>query len=275
TEVLEFLAERPIHTVAMAGFIRANGLVSEHHRGTFYACRNDQGQLEGVALIGHSTLIETRTDRALQAFANLAKTCITTHLIMGEEQRVAEFLKYYSDGGQQLRHACREVLFELRWPMQLRNEISGLRLGTLEDLELILPVHAQMAFDESGVNPMEKDPLGFQQRCARRLQQNRTYVWIESGKLIFKADIISETPEAIYLEGVWISPAKSGKGYALRCVSQLARTLLTRTQSICLLTNIENKKAQKFYRKLGFKVRGIYDSIFLKPSSTEVTASTH
>lgn len=33
-EVLGFLAERPIHTVAMAGLIRDNGFVSEHNRGT-------------------------------------------------------------------------------------------------------------------------------------------------------------------------------------------------------------------------------------------------
>ena len=35
-EVLAFLSERPIHTVCMTGFIRYNGLVSEHNRGAFY-----------------------------------------------------------------------------------------------------------------------------------------------------------------------------------------------------------------------------------------------
>src|SRR5215208_6363229 len=62
-EVLAFLEERPVHTVAMAGFIRDNGLVSPLNRGTFYGCRNSEGRLEGVALIGHATLIDARTDR--------------------------------------------------------------------------------------------------------------------------------------------------------------------------------------------------------------------
>jgi ribosomal protein S18 acetylase RimI-like enzyme len=271
-EVLEFLSVRPIHTVAMAGFIRDNGIVNELHRGTFYGCRNLLGELEGVALIGHSNLIETRTDRALRAFAHVAKSCKSAHLIMGEQQRIEEFLEYYAEGGQQPRRACREVLFELRWPVETRDEIPGLRLGTVEDLDLVVPVHAQMSFEESGIDPLEKDPLGFRERCARRLRQNRTYVWIEDGELLFKADVISDTPEVIYLEGVWVSPDKSGKGHALRCLSQLAQTLLKRTDSICLLTNIENEKARKFYQKAGFKVRGIYDSIFLK-SSTEDSAS--
>src|SRR6266851_1145487 len=64
-EVLAFLAERPVHTVCIAGFIRDNGLVSPFNRGTFYGCRNSDGRLEGVALIGHATLIEARTARAM------------------------------------------------------------------------------------------------------------------------------------------------------------------------------------------------------------------
>src|SRR2546423_708340 len=63
-EVLAFLAERPVHTVCMAGLIRDNGLESEHNRGTFYACRSARGRLEGVALVGHATLLDARTPRA-------------------------------------------------------------------------------------------------------------------------------------------------------------------------------------------------------------------
>ena len=35
TEVLDFLGQRPMHTVAMVGFIHDNGLVSPLNRGTF------------------------------------------------------------------------------------------------------------------------------------------------------------------------------------------------------------------------------------------------
>ena len=263
-EVLKFLVERPLHTVAMAGFIRDNGIVSPLNRGTFYGCRNSRGKLEGVALIGHATLIETRTDRALQAFAEVAKNCTTTHLVMGEEQRIDEFWAYYSDGGQKLRHAGREVLFELQSPIEVREEDADLRRAILADLDLILPVHARMALDESGVDPLEKDAIGFRKRCVRRIEQGRTLVWIQDGKLVFKAEITSDTPEVIYLEGVWVSPEKRHQGYGLRCMSQLARTLLSRTRSICLLVNDENREAHQFYARAGYKPRGIYDTIFLQ-----------
>ena len=57
-EVLAFLLERPVHTVVMAGLIRDNGLESPFNRGTFYACRDSAGRLEGVALVGHATFVE-------------------------------------------------------------------------------------------------------------------------------------------------------------------------------------------------------------------------
>src|SRR4051812_26985742 len=72
-EVIAFLSERPIHTVCMLGMIRDNGLVSELNRGTFYGCRNSEDRLEGIALIGHATLIETRTRGAIRELALTAQ----------------------------------------------------------------------------------------------------------------------------------------------------------------------------------------------------------
>lgn len=263
TEVLDFLLARPVHTVGMVGFISDNGLVSDLNRGTFYGCRNRRGELEGVALIGHATLMETRTDRALQAFAEVARNCSNKHMIMGEQERIQEFWAYYCTGPQQMRHACRELLYQITWPVEAYEEVPGLRLATLADIELIMPLHAEMALAESGVNPLEVDPIGFRERCARRIEQGRTWVWIENNELIFKTDVISETPEVTYVEGVSISKAYRSQGYGLRCLSQLVRTLLIRTKSICLLVNDDNVSAKALYEKAGFKFKGQYDTVFM------------
>ncbi|CAN5780315.1 GNAT family N-acetyltransferase [soil metagenome] len=263
-DVLTFLSERPMHTVAMTGFIRDNGLVSELNRGAFYGCTNRQGKLEGVALIGHSTLMETRTDRALHAFADLACQNATPHLIMGEKERIALFWNYYSEDRQEMRLACRELLLELREPGPVREEVFELRMAIPGDTELVLPVHAQMALEESGINPMERDLEGFRKRCARRIEQGRIWVCVEEGKLTFKADVISDTPDAVYLEGVWVAPEKTGTGYGLRCMSQLTRNLLSHSKSIVLFVNEQNKKAQRYYLKAGFGLRAAYDTIFLE-----------
>lgn len=262
-EVLSFLNRRPLHTITMVGFIRDNGLISPLNRGTFYGCRNRQGELEGVALIGHATLMETTTDRALEAFAEIAQTRTDMHMIMGERERVDEFWNYYADGGQQMLLACRELLMELKWPVAVQASIANLRLATAADLALIIPVQAEMAFDESGVNPLETDPEGFRKRCQRRIEQGRSWVLIEDGQLLFKAEIISQTAEVTYLEGIWVNPSVRGAQVGSRCVSQLARTLLANTNSLCILVNQNNVAAQKMYQRAGFKQQSVYDTIFV------------
>lgn len=262
-EALAFLASRPVHTVNLRGFIRDNGLNSSLNRGRFYGYRNVAGVLEGVALIGHATLVEAHTDRALEALARRAQACCDTHMIMGEQERIEEFWNYYSEEGQQKRLACRELLFELRSIVETQANVPELCLATLNDLELILPVQAAMAEEESGVNPLVKDPEGFRKRCARRIEQGRTWVLVEDGKLIFKADVFAETPEVIYLEGIYVNPEERSKGHGLRCLSQLSQTLLRRASSLCLLVNEENVAAHAFYRKAGFKFISTYDTIFL------------
>src|SRR5690242_3932050 len=75
TEVLDFLAERPTHTVFMASLIRDNGMESSLNRGNFFGCRDRDGRLVGDALIGHATLVEARTDASLAALAHVAQNC--------------------------------------------------------------------------------------------------------------------------------------------------------------------------------------------------------
>jgi ribosomal protein S18 acetylase RimI-like enzyme len=266
-EVLSFLAERPLHTVYLAGYILDNGVVSLLNRGSFYGYRNDKGQLEGVALIGHATLFEIRSNEALAAFTSLAQKSSRTHMLMGEIDKVEHFWTLYSEGGQAARLICRELLFEQRFPVEVKKPVQGLRRATIRDLEMLLPVQAQMAFDESGVNPMEKDQNGFRLRCARRIEQGRVWVLIENGRLIFKADIISDTPEVVYLEGIYVAPEERGSGTGRRCLSQLTRNLLMRTKAVSLLVNEQNQTASDFYQKAGFKLRAHYDTIFLQQKS--------
>lgn len=263
-EILAFLAERPLHTVVMSGYIRDNGLESAFNRGTFYACRDAEGRLEGVALIGHAMFVEARSAEALEAFAHLAQNHRATHMLLGEQETIQRFWSYYCEGGQAPRVYCRELLHELTWPVEAHEPVEGLRPATLDDLMLVMPVHAALAYEESGVNPLDTDLQGFRLRCARRVEQGRVWVLVEDGNLVFKADIISETPECIYIEGLYVDPPERRKGYGLRCLSQLGRQLLERTRSVSALVNEENAGAQALLSRAGFKLRGFYDTIFLE-----------
>ncbi|HEV2862903.1 MAG TPA: GNAT family N-acetyltransferase [Pyrinomonadaceae bacterium] len=268
-EVLAFLAERPVHTVVMNGYIRDNGLESPFNRGTFYACRDGEGRLQGVALIGHAMFVEARTDEAYEAFAHLAQKHRTAHMLLGEQDAVRRFWAHYGEAGQTPRLFCRELLFEQRWPVEAHHAVEDLRLATLDDLMLAMPVHAALAYEESGVNPLETDLPGFRLRCARRIEQGRVWILVRDGQLIFKADVISDTPDCVYIEGLYVDPLERRKGHGLACLSQMTRRLLERSGAVCALANEQNLGAQALLAKAGFRLRGYYDTVFLEQAGTE------
>jgi predicted GNAT family acetyltransferase len=71
----------------------------------------------------------------------------------------------------------------------------------------------------------------------------------------------------IYLEGIYVNPSERGKGYGLRCLSQLSRELLLRAKSLCLLVNEQNGQARAFYQRAGYKLHSHYDTIYLPSHS--------
>jgi len=261
-EVLSALSVPTLTNVVMAGFIRDNGLISSQNRGSFYLCRNAHNKLEGVALIGHSILFEASSESAIAGFAAFARRGPVPHLLMSEHQAAQQFWSYYADRGQSPRHVC-PVLFRRRTePFQPRPRVPELRLAKPEDLETVVRAQAAMVVETSGVDPLQKDPIGFRQRYLRRIDKNRVWVLMQHRRLIFKLDVITETPDATYIEGVYVSPEERGKGLGQRCLAEVGRNLMERTKAIHLFVENENTRTMSFYSRLGFDVVGPYDLLY-------------
>ncbi|MFY9619234.1 MAG: GNAT family N-acetyltransferase [Pyrinomonadaceae bacterium] len=263
SEALRFLAERPIHTVFIATLMRDNGAVSPNNRGTFYVCRNRAKKIEGIALIGHATIVEARTDHAVAAFAQLAARSQHAYLIRGERRTVETFWQHYSEGGQPARLVCREMLFEKTEPTPPFEPVAELRLATLQETEQVVAINALLASEDGGRNPLERDPEGFRTRMQRRIDQQRIWIWMRDGKAIFKADIVGKTPEMIYLEGIHIHPDERKKGYGRRCLLQLSSILARPGRSVCLTINERRANAAAFYVRAGFDYHSEYETIYL------------
>jgi predicted GNAT family acetyltransferase len=82
--------------------------------------------------------------------------------------------------------------------------------------------------------------------------------------MIFKTDVISDTPEVMYLEGVYVNPNDRGKGWGTRCMLQLSQTLLQRTASLCVLVNEESQRSRDFFERAGFSLQSYYRTIFVE-----------
>ena len=254
TEALAFLAVRPVQTVVMSSFITDNGIVSDLNRGKFFAYRSTKGKIEGIALIGHTTLVEARSDASLKALAFMARTSETPiHLIMSSGAEAAKFHGHLTGGATLPRLTCVEALFEARLPFAVQNCEWNVGNADMKQLELVAEAQAEIAFMECGVDPMQKDRKGFLKRVARRIEQDRVFTVFEDGKLIFKADIIAETAETIYLEGIYVHPEYRGRGVGPACLAELTRRLLQRVDHICLLSNVDFAAAHRSFERAGYK----------------------
>ena len=265
-EVLHFLEERALHNVVMSGFIRDNGIESELNRGMFYGSRDEDNRLQGVALIGHATFIDARREIVIPEFARVAQNFPRIHMVLSELEIVEQFWRAYAPAGQPLRRRCREVLFELNQVDENVEPVWELQPATPADLHQVAAVQAALAYQESGVSPLEKDRAGFLLRCQQRIERHRVWTLIRNGEVIFKADIISETPDVIYLEGVYVNPNDRNKGLGSRCLTQLCHRFLNRAQSIVILVSENKPNAHRFFQRVGFVASSVYDTLFLAPS---------
>lgn len=254
SEVLTFLSARPLHNVALASLVLDNGLESVLNRGRFYACRGQHGALEGVALVGHTVLFDARTDDAVRALALAARGRERKHLLMGEAEPVERFWHFYAgDAGLPPRFKRRVHMLERSGLFDDGEAVKGLRPATLSDLSFVMSIQAEMVAEESGTNPLESDRLGFHVRCARRVERGRVWVCVVEGRPVFKADVIAETREAAYLEGVYVSPELRGRGFGSRCLVQTCRAIhRAGTKAVCLFADERNERARRFYERAGF-----------------------
>lgn len=263
-EILDFLSIRPVQTVVMASFIIDNGVVSDLNRGEFFAYRNREGVIEGVALIGHSTLVESRSEKALTALALQARMAKTpVHLIMGNDNEADRFYAYLSGSQKAPRVRCIENVFEAAFPFQIQECNWNVQNADISLLEEVAEAQAEIAFMESGVDPLVRDREGFLKRVARRIENGRVFTVVEDGKMIFKADIIAETESTIYLEGIFVHQEYRGKGIGSKCLAALTVKLLERVDNICLMSNVDHTSAHRSFRKAGYRKTTSAISIFV------------
>lgn len=263
-ETLELLNLRPVHTVVMNSFINDNGIESENNRGKFYGYRNTEGKLEGVALIGHTTLIEAQTEEALIAFALTARNSETPiKVMMSDGNTIERFWDFYALEGQEPKHNFTELLFELNFPFLVQECKWEVRPARPEELEQVAEAQAEVAYIESGINPLEKDREGFLKRCLKRIEKGRTFVVVENGKLVFKVDLVAETEKTAYLEGYYVSEDMRGKGIGGECLSKVGLNLLERFENICGLSNAKFEGVHRSLAKAGFKNTDSCQTIFV------------
>lgn len=271
-EALAFLASRPVNAAYVRGLIRDNGVNNPRNRGDLYACVRAGGEVTGVALLGHATLIEAADVASTAAFARFALGRPYPRVIRGERNTIRQFWREYQSGIDIAHRLNQELLLVQRKPSEGIRPVPGLRAATPADLPLLTEVNAELIREEGGADPLKRDPVGFRRRLLERVERGRIWLWRESGRLIFKTDVLAETPEATYVEGIYVAPEERGCGVGARCLAQLGRVLLERSRAVCLTVNESKEAALSLYRKAGYETHCEYATIYLSPAGEAAAA---
>jgi uncharacterized protein len=138
---------------------------------------------------------------------------------------------------------------------------TGLRPASHRDYELLLPACAAAHEEEIGIDPLARDPEGFRWRTRSQIDEGRSWLWLEDGTILFKAEASAWTPSAVQLQQVWVDPPVRNRHYAQRGMRDLIRLLLERVPAVCLFVRPENSAAIRVYEAVGMRRHGSYRSL--------------
>jgi ribosomal protein S18 acetylase RimI-like enzyme len=138
---------------------------------------------------------------------------------------------------------------------------TGLRAATLDDLELLVPACSAAHREEIGIDPLQRDPEGFRWRTRAQIEEGRSWIWVEDGRIAFKAEASARTPTAVQLQQVWVDPELRNRGYAKRAMRDLCCGLLEQVPTVCLFVRPENAPAIRVYEAIGMQRTISYRSL--------------
>jgi uncharacterized protein len=248
SQVLAFCAEDPIERVFLEDVAR-RGL------GRFAGVR-DGGRLTALLHLG-ANLVPSGPGCA--AFAELAVGG-DPRMIVGEEGAVTELWDTVGSAfPKPLDDRPGQPVYVLREPPA--SGASALRPARLADLDVLVVAAGAAYREEVGVDAYARDPALFEWRTRAQIEEGRSWVWAEEGRILFKAEASAWTPEAVQLQQVWVEPELRGQGFGKRGLADLCRLLLTTTPAVCLFVRPENAPAIALYDSVGMHRTITYRSL--------------
>jgi ribosomal protein S18 acetylase RimI-like enzyme len=248
--ILEYCAEDPVERVFLEDVAR-RGL------GRFHGIE-ENGRL--VALC-HSGANVVPSGRDCGAFADVAVRA-RARMLIGEERAVSDLW----DAARKKLPAAREdrpgqPVYRISTPPEPGG--TGLRPAVLADLDLLVPACALAHQGELGVDPLRRDADGFRWRTRAQIEEGRSWLWVEDGVILFKAEASAWTPRAVQLQQVWTDPEVRRAGNAQRGLRDLIRLLLERVPTVCLFVRSDNAEAIRLYDRVGMEHVLDYRSVLL------------
>lgn len=221
----------------------------------------------------------------MRAVASVAGNCVATDLQADTARALADHLALL--GRRVASIVCRAPDVALLWnaldgrwgsPREVRIEqpllvLDGpplvdpdpdVRRGAAGDFARLLPCCVEMFTAEVGVSPIANGMEGaYRRRIEHTLETGRSFLRVDEGRVVFKAEIGAISSAACQVQGVWVRPESRGRGLA---AAGMAAVAVEAGRSIApaveLYVNDFNTAARKTYERVGFEQADTFRTVF-------------
>ncbi|MGD0687554.1 MAG: GNAT family N-acetyltransferase [Streptosporangiaceae bacterium] len=262
-EALLICDRDPVTNVFVSARLRAAGL-DPGRLGAQLWGYSDGGRLTSLCYSGANLVPVAATPGAVAAFADRARLqgrrCSS---IVGPGPAVQELwglLAPYWGRPREVR-AVQPVLAISGDPLIAPDPM--VRAVRPDELDVLLPASVHMFTEEVGVSPIGADGgAAYRARVMELIRVGRSFARIEGGRVIFKAEVGSVTPQVCQVQGVWVPPDMRGRGVGSRGMAAVVATARESiAPTVTLYVNDFNAPARAAYQRVGFTQAGTFMSV--------------
>jgi len=140
-------------------------------------------------------------------------------------------------------------------------DLTNARYATLRDLDALVPACAAMHREEVGIDPLERDAIGYRERVRELIERKRSIIRLinegNKGVIASKCEFSAVTNDVVQLMGVWTDPRFRRRGLAKETLREVAGHLFRKGKAVTLFVNDFNTGAIALYEGLGFRRIGV------------------
>jgi predicted GNAT family acetyltransferase len=187
--------------------------------------------------------------------------------ILGPSDQVTELWRHLSSawGPARAVRSCQPLMSTQTPPSELGIELDHrVRPATVGEIDLVMPAAAHMFEGEIGYPPYSGSGAAYRSALLALIERGHTYVVVEDGEVVFKADLGSVALGCAQIQGVWLAPRLRGQGLSVPAMAAVVEQVMTtRARWVTLYVNDFNESARATYRHVGFEDVGVFSTVLL------------
>lgn len=264
--VLAFCAASPAATVFVAARLLDGSL--RGRTGSLLGRRDESGRIDSLVWASANIVPLGLDPTSAGAYADrLRRWRHRCASILGPSDQVALLWSRLADdwGSPRAIRRHQPLLTTTTPPSALGVPVSrDVRPARRSEVDLVLPAAEHMFTAEIGYPPYVGSARAYRHSLLALVEEGRTYVVVEDGKVVFKADVGSVALDCAQVQGVWLSPELRGRGRAVPYMAAVVEQVMNdHAREVSLYVNDFNAPALATYFRCGFTEVGSYTTVLL------------